>query len=75
MRKRAIRLSPAVWRLAAAAFGIAGVAVDWPWGDLQNHTHWAKVGWIPFVSPPVRSFDVLQNLLLFAPFGFFVATT
>jgi glycopeptide antibiotics resistance protein len=74
MRKRAIRLSQATARLTALAFAVAAFAVDWPWGDLQNHTHWAKVGWIPFVSPPVRPMDVVQNLLLFAPFGFVAAT-
>jgi VanZ like family len=25
-----------------------------PWMDLQNHTHWSKVQWIPFVTPPVK---------------------
>jgi glycopeptide antibiotics resistance protein len=44
-----------------------------PWGDFQGHTHWAKVGWIPFVSPPVRLRDEVANLLLFAPFGAAIA--
>ena len=73
MRKRATWLRPGVSRLLAVGFGVVAFAADWPWGDLQNHTHWAKVAWIPFVSPPVRPFDILQNLLLFAPFGWFVA--
>lgn len=49
------------------------VAVVFPWGNFQNHSHWAKVAWIPFVSPPVRLRDVLQNVLLFVPFGGAVA--
>jgi glycopeptide antibiotics resistance protein len=60
-------------RVLAVAFGIAAFAADWPWGDLQNHTHWDRVAWIPFVSPPTKAYDVVQNLLLFAPFGCFVA--
>ena len=44
-----------------------------PWGDFQGHTHWSKVGWIPFVSPPVRLRDMVANLLLFAPFGAAIA--
>ena len=64
---------PPAARVLAIGFGLVAFAADWPWGDLQNHTHWAKVAWIPFVSPPVRPFDVLQNVLLFAPFGWFVA--
>ena len=59
-------------RFVAACFGLAAFAADWPWGDLQNHTHWDRVKWIPFVSPPVKPFDIVQNLLLFAPFGFFL---
>lgn len=55
-----------LWPAAAAALI---VAVDVPWGDVQTHTHWGKVGWIPFVSGPVGSFDILQNLLLGIPLG------
>jgi len=40
-----------------------------PWGDFQDHTHWSKVGWIPFVSKPVRLRDIVANVLLFMPFG------
>jgi glycopeptide antibiotics resistance protein len=48
---------------------LAGFVADYPWGDWVGHTHWAKVGWIPFYSWPVRPFDILQNLLLFSPVG------
>ena len=40
-----------------------------PWGDFQGHTHWSNVGWIPFVSQPVRLRDIVANVLLFMPFG------
>lgn len=50
------------------AIGVIVLAV-FPWGDFQGHTHWQNVGWIPFVSPPVRFFDIVANALLFIPFG------
>jgi glycopeptide antibiotics resistance protein len=31
--------------------------------------HWHRVGWIPFVSRPVRLIDVVGNLALFVPLG------
>src|SRR6185312_3919264 len=31
--------------------------------------HWHRVGWIPFVSRPVRVVDVVGNLALFVPLG------
>ena len=40
-----------------------------PLGDFQNHTHWYKVGWIPFVTPPVRVGDILGNVAMYVPFG------
>jgi glycopeptide antibiotics resistance protein len=49
--------------------GVLTVSVAWPWGDLTDHTHWAKVGWVPFVSAPVRILDTALNLVLFVPLG------
>jgi glycopeptide antibiotics resistance protein len=46
------------------------VALVVPWRDMQHHTHWGKVRWIPFVSPPFASFDMLGNILLYVPFGY-----
>jgi glycopeptide antibiotics resistance protein len=57
--------------LLLATAGI--VLAVFPWGDFQGHTHWAKVGWIPFVSQPVRVRDIIANVLLFVPFGAAVA--
>lgn len=42
-----------------------------PWNDWQNHAHWARVQWIPFVTPPVKLLDVIGNVLLYVPYGFF----
>lgn len=41
-----------------------------PWTDLQNHSHWSRVQWIPFVTPPVRVVDVALNVALYVPFGY-----
>jgi hypothetical protein len=49
----------------------AGFLADFPWGDWVGHSHWAKVAWIPYLQGPVRLSDILQNLLLFSPVGFF----
>ena len=43
--------------------------IVFPWSTLQNHAHWAKVRWIPFVSTPTPPFDMLANVLLFTPLG------
>jgi glycopeptide antibiotics resistance protein len=42
-----------------------------PWRTLQDHAHWNRVRWVPFVSPPVRAGDILGNIMLYVPFGFF----
>jgi len=46
------------------------VAATVPWTDLVGHTHWQKVQWIPFRSPPVKLLDVVVNLVLYLPFGY-----
>ena len=42
-----------------------------PWAGFQDHAHWQRVGWIPFVSPPLKVTDVLVNILLYVPWGYF----
>ena len=44
-----------------------------PWADFQNHTHWWRMQWVPFVTPPIKVLDVLINLLLYMPFGYWFA--
>jgi glycopeptide antibiotics resistance protein len=58
---------------ARIAFGVWTaiiLATTVPWTDLVGHTHWGKVQWIPFVTPPVKLLDVVVNLLLYCPFGY-----
>jgi glycopeptide antibiotics resistance protein len=44
-----------------------------PWRNYQDHTHWSRVSWIPFRSPPPLSIrDVVGNVLLYVPFGAFM---
>lgn len=40
-----------------------------PGADLQNHSHWGKVRWVPFMSPPIRLQDIALNTLLYVPIG------
>jgi glycopeptide antibiotics resistance protein len=44
-----------------------------PWGSLQDHTHWSRVGWWPYLSPPVRFRDIVGNMGLYVPWGWFFA--
>ena len=41
-----------------------------PWMDVQNHSHWSKVQWIPFVTPPIKVIDIVVNVALYMPFGY-----
>ena len=60
------------WWLLALWTGLI-VLVVLPWVGFQNHTHWYKVQWIPFVSPPIKVRDIAANLLLYVPWGYFGA--
>jgi hypothetical protein len=42
-----------------------------PWHDFQSHSHWRRVGWLPFLSPPVRMRDIVINTAMYVPFGLF----
>jgi glycopeptide antibiotics resistance protein len=39
----------------------------------QDHPHWNRARWIPYVSPPVRARDIAGNFALYVPFGFLYA--
>jgi len=41
-----------------------------PFESFQTHTHWDKIGWIPFYSWPVRPLDVVANIALYVPLGY-----
>jgi hypothetical protein len=58
--KRAIPVFLGIVIIVAAAF---------PFGSLTAHSHWEKVGWVPFVSPPLKAVDVVGNVLLGVPAG------
>ena len=49
------------------------LAATVPWTDFKGHTHWSRVQWIPFVTPPVRVTDIAINVLLYMPFGLWFA--
>jgi glycopeptide antibiotics resistance protein len=43
-----------------------------PWKNYVGHSHWDLVTWIPFNDHPFALEDVVANLALFVPFGFFL---
>jgi glycopeptide antibiotics resistance protein len=47
------------------------IFIVFPWRSLQNHSHLDSVQWVPFVSPPVRVRDIVGNIALYIPFGWF----
>jgi glycopeptide antibiotics resistance protein len=53
------------------AWMVVIIAVVVPWRAPQNHAHWIRVRWIPFVSPPVLLRDIAGNIMLYVPYGFF----
>lgn len=57
-------------RLAFGLWSVIIVAATVPWTSFVGHTHWQKVQWIPFVTPPVKMLDILGNVLLYLPFGY-----
>lgn len=57
--------------MTAAAALVLGA--DFPWGDFQDHPHWAGVSWTPFASPPLRVIDIGLNVLLGVPVGIVAA--
>ena len=64
-------LLPARFRFAAWMIVIMAVVV--PWRAPQDHPHWDRARWIPYVSPPVRARDIAGNFALYVPFGVFYA--
>jgi glycopeptide antibiotics resistance protein len=43
-----------------------------PWQNFAGHPHWDHVRWIPFQDHPLALFDIVANVLLFVPFGYFL---
>lgn len=48
---------------------IAAVVI--PWRSFQDHPHWARIRWVPFLSSPVGPRDIIGNVLLYVPFGYY----
>lgn len=48
------------------------VVVVVPWGTFEQHAHWERMEWIPFVSPPVDLGDVIGNVFFYVPYGILV---
>ena len=41
-----------------------------PWGSFEDHMRGHRIGWIPFISPPVQIVDVVLNVFLYVPVGY-----
>ena len=63
LRRLALALAWFTWTAAILAIVV-------PWNGFLDHTHWGKVGWIPFVSRPIKISDIVGNVLLYLPFGY-----
>jgi hypothetical protein len=65
------RMRATVARHRTAALLVSGALVllaTFP-GDWQNHSHWARVAWLPFLTGHVRAPDLIVNVLLYLPLG------
>lgn len=65
-----------MYRRIAFIFGLLfciGVIllITLPWQDLRDHVHPTRIRWIPFISPPIRRRDIIGNILLYLPLGYF----
>lgn len=65
----ATRRLPLRWLPALAAIALI-VTVTFPW-VLEDHSHWRRVAWIPFFTGEVRLRDLVLNVLLYVPLGWF----
>ena len=63
---------PPAW-LGLLAASLLLLALIVPWTDLQNHGHWPRVRWVPFISRPESIVDMAGNLLLAVPIGVLAA--
>ena len=48
--------------------------ISGPWFGFVTRPQWWNVNWVPFSDPADKPRDVLQNLLLFVPFGWSYAS-
>jgi glycopeptide antibiotics resistance protein len=43
--------------------------ISGPWFGFVTRAQWWNVNWVPFADPADKPRDLLQNVLLFVPFG------
>lgn len=43
--------------------------ISGPWFGFVRRPQWRDVNWVPFADPADKPKDLLQNVLLFVPFG------
>ena len=66
MNAAALRLT----RILFTVWVIAIALIVVPWWRFQDHSHWSRVGLVPFASPPFRPDDMIGNVALYLPFGY-----
>ena len=57
-------------RWLLALWTVLIVIVVLPWTSFQDHPHWTRIGWVPFLSGPISVRDILGNVLLYVPWGY-----
>lgn len=45
------------------------LVISGPWFGVVTRPQWANVNWVPFAAAADKPRDLLQNVLLFVPFG------
>ena len=58
------------WRWFLASIALV-VAATFPWTRV-DHDHWARVAWVPFLTGIISVGDLVVNVLLYLPLGWFV---
>jgi glycopeptide antibiotics resistance protein len=48
--------------------------ISGPWFGFVRRPQWYDVNWVPFADPADKPKDLLQNVLLFVPFGWSYAS-
>lgn len=77
MRNQGAARIPLHLALSSAWVVVVILVTTTPWSDFQGHPHWGMVEWVPFTEKSVLSLrfqaDLVGNLLLFMPLGFWYA--
>lgn len=74
MRWAARLLTPSrVQVLLYCSIAAAVAAMTLPLSSFTGHAEWNRIQWIPFGDPAGGLRDDVENIVLFLPFGFFLA--